>query len=49
MPEEEQQGILSHCQESACGGHSLVVPVVPVPVPVVPVGGGGECGLPVYC
>ena len=21
MPEEEQQGILSHCHESACGGH----------------------------
>ncbi|RVW12250.1 hypothetical protein CK203_117479 [Vitis vinifera] len=21
VPEEEQQGILSHCHESACGGH----------------------------
>ena len=21
MPEEEQQGILSHCHENACGGH----------------------------
>ena len=21
MPKEEQQGILSHCHESACGGH----------------------------
>ena len=21
MPEEEQQGILNHCHESACGGH----------------------------
>ena len=21
MPEAEQQGILSHCQENACGGH----------------------------
>ena len=21
VPEEEQQGILSHCHENACGGH----------------------------